>query len=97
MASRTRQPREREGEESIEKKRKREDRREKQRRRRKGEGGGRGKGEGGDMRESVRPVQRWSALSYRAGDYRRCSVRRIHRLWCQQGQRVTVNCMETSR
>ena len=68
MASRTQQPREREGEESREKKRKREDRREKQRRRR-------GKREGGDMRESVRPVQRWSALSYRAGDYRRCSVR----------------------
>ena len=47
----------------------------------------------GNMRESVRLVQRWSALSYGAGDYRRCSVRRIHRLWCQQGQRV----METAR
>ena len=56
-----------------------------------GTGGGRGKREGGDMRESVRPVQRWSALSYRAGDYRRCSVSRIHRLWCQQGQRIAAD------
>ena len=58
MASRTRQPREREREESRDKKRKREEGREKKRRRKKGDR--RREGKGGDMRESVRPVQRWS-------------------------------------
>ena len=58
-------------------KKKVEDRRKESTGRRKGEGG---KGKGRNMRESVRPVQRWYAHSYRAGDHKRCSNRRIHRL-----------------
>ena len=77
MASRTRQPRERgqrgeeEGEEGG--------RQGKGEQRGEGRGKG-GRGRGGNMRESVRPVQRWYAHSYRAGDHKRCSGRRIHRL-----------------